>query len=276
MSTSPLERIATHGLLFVACAVVLYPLVSIVLLALNPPGTPVSGVAFPTNPSLGGFSTAWGAGALGPSLIASFEVAVPVVLISVVLSILAGYAFGTMTFTGSGLLFFVLLLGIVFPYEALITPLYYDFRALGLTNSLVGLMLPEIGFGISFGTLWMRGVFRAAPKELFDAARIDGAGTWTILWRVLTPGAMPAILALMVFEFLNTWNEFLLALVLVQRDDLRTAPVVLAFFAAGFRTTDRVVAAAAALLVAMPVVLVYFALQRQFHRSMMSGALSDV
>lgn len=268
------ERFWTYVILFGFSALAVYPLLSILLLALNEPGSAVSGIAIPQPPSLDGFVTAWTQGDFSDALASSTIVAVPVVTISLVLSIFTGYAFGTMRFAGSGVLFYLLLAGILFPYEALITPLYYDFRAVGLTNNYLALILPQIGFSVSFGTVWMRGFFRSSPRALIEAARMDGAGTWTILWRVLAPLARPSILTLAVIVFMNTWNEFLLALVLIQNDTMRTAPVVLAFFAGGQHIRDPILIGAAAVLVAAPVVVVYSLLQRQFLRGLLEGALS--
>jgi raffinose/stachyose/melibiose transport system permease protein len=268
------ERFWTYVVLFGFSVLAVYPLLSILLLALNEPGSAVSGIAIPTHLSIDAFVAAWTQGDFGAALASSTIVAVPVVVISLVLSIFTGYAFGTMRFVGSGALFYVLLVGILFPYEALIAPLYYDFRAVGLTNNYLALILPQIGFSVSFGTVWMRGFFRSSPRALIEAARVDGAGSWTILWRVLAPLARPSILTLAVLVFMNTWNEFLLALVLIQNDSMRTAPVVLAFFSGGQHIRDPILIGAAAVLVAAPVVIVYSLLQRQFLRGLLEGAIS--
>ena len=115
------------------------------------------------------------------------------VAFTTVLSIPAGYAFGTMRFPAADLLFYVMLTGIVVPFEALIVPLYYNFRDVGLTDTYWGLILPQTALSISFGTFWMRAFFRSVPPELSDAARVDGATSWRILWRVLVPIGRPAI-----------------------------------------------------------------------------------
>ncbi len=104
-------------------------------------------------------------------------VAVVVVSVSAVLSILSGYAFGMMRFRGATVLFYVFLLGLMVPMEAMIVPLYYDFRDLGLTDTYWGLILPQIGTSVAFGTFWMRAFFRGVPRSLVEAARIDGASS---------------------------------------------------------------------------------------------------
>ena len=199
-------------------------------------------------------------------------VAVTVVAVSTVLSILSGYAFGLMRFRGATALFYVFLLGLMVPIEAMIVPLYFDFRDLDLTDTYWALILPQIGLSVAFGTFWMRAFFLSTPRSLVEAARIDGASSWTTLWRVLVPFGRPAILTMMVLVFMWTWNEFLLALVMVSSEDQRTAPLGLAFFQ-GQHTSDLTLLAAGSVIVATPVVIVYVFLQRHFIRGMLTGAV---
>jgi raffinose/stachyose/melibiose transport system permease protein len=186
--------------------------------------------------------------------------------------VLAGYAFGMMRFRGSQALFYVMLLGLMIPTEAMIVPLYYDFRDLGIVNTYWALILPQAGTSIAFGTFWMRAFFRTVPRSLVEAARIDGASSWSTLWRVLLPLARPAVLTMTVLLTMWTWNEFLLALVMVSDEGLRTAPLGLSFFQ-GRNQTDLTLLAAGAVIVAAPVVLLYVFLQRHFIRGMLSGAV---
>jgi raffinose/stachyose/melibiose transport system permease protein len=220
----------------------------------------------------GSFSTAWEDGHFGSYLRSSAIVTTSVVLISTVLSILAGYAFGLMRFRGAQALFYVFLLGLMVPLEATIVPLYYDLRDLGLTDTYWALILPQSGVSVAFGTFWMRAFFRSVPRSLVEAARLDGASSWSTLWRVLLPLGRPAVLTMIVLVFMWTWNEFLLALVMVSDESLRTAPLGLAFFQ-GRNTSDEALLAAGAIIVAAPVVVVYLFLQRHFIRGMLSGAV---
>ena len=193
-----------------------------------------------------------------------------------VLSTLAGYAFGTMRFRGSDTLFYLLLIGLIFPYEATVIPLYYVFKDIGLTDTYWALILPQIGLSVPFGTFWMRAFFRSTPISLVEASRLDGASSFVTLWRVLLPQAWPAITTMLVLVFMWTWNEFLLALVMIQSDDLRTAPLGLALFAGANRgTLHTTLVAAASVLVALPVMIVYVFLQRSFIRGMFAGAVKE-
>jgi raffinose/stachyose/melibiose transport system permease protein len=276
MSATRRETILSYAVLAVFCVIVIYPVLSIVLLAFHKRSDLVTGFSIPDTLSFDTFRTAWEEGGFNRGLVNSFIVAATVTVVSAALSTLAGYAFGAMRFRGSDALFYLLLLGLIFPYEATVIPLYYVFRDAGLTDSLWALILPQIGLSVPFGTFWMRAFFRSTPSSLVEASRLDGASSFVTLWRVLLPQAWPAITTMLVLVFMWTWNEFLLALVMIQSDDLRTAPLGLALFAGANRgSQDVTLTAAAAVIVALPIVIVYIFLQRSFIRGMFAGAVKE-
>ena len=265
------EQALTYALLGVFSLVALVPIAGIVLTALQAPGE-LTSFGRPGGFHPGNFATAWEDGHFSSYLRSSVIVAVTVVTASTLLSIPAGYAFGMMRFRGEQALFYLFLLGLMVPLEATIVPLYYDFRDLALTDTYAALILPQVGVSLAFGTFWMRAFFRSVPRSLVEAARIDGSSAWSTLWRVLLPTARPAVVTMMVLIFMWTWNEFLLALVMVSDEALRTAPLGLAFFQ-GRNTTDFALLAAGAVIVATPIVILYVFLQRHFIRGMLSGAI---
>jgi raffinose/stachyose/melibiose transport system permease protein len=269
--TSRREQSITYAVLGAFSLIALLPIVGIVLTALQDQD---SVAAFGTfdGVHLGNFADAWRDGNFGSYLRSSAIVTVTVVTAAVVLSVLAGYAFGLMRFRGATVLFYVFLLGLMIPTEAIIVPLYYDFRDVGLTDTYWALILPQIGTSVAFGTFWMRAYFRTVPRSLVEAARLDGASSWFTLWRVLLPLARPAVLTMTVLLFMWTWNEFLLALVMVSDEGLRTAPLGLSFFQ-GRNESNLTLLAAGAVIVATPVVVLYVFLQRHFIRGMLSGAV---
>ena len=281
MRASTFERTTTYVILTLFSLAVLYPILSIIFLALHRKEDLVTGFAIPHRFDLHSFSVAWNLGDFATGYKSSFIVALTVTLVSAVLSIGTGYAFGTMRFVGDRIVFPIILLGIIFPYEATVIPLYYDFQDVpllhwNLLNTYWALILPQIGQSVAFGTFWMRAFFRSTPPSLIEAARIDGASSFGVLWRVLLPQAMPAVLTMSVLVFTYTWNEFLLALVLVSGTEThQTAPLGLSFFAGASRATDPTKVAAAAVLVALPILLVYLFLQRHFVRGMLAGALKE-
>ena len=281
MTAGYFERIGAYGVLALFSLLAIYPVLSILFLALHRKTDLVTGFAFPTSLDLSSFKAAWTEGRFGTGFESSFIVAATVTLVSAVLSIGTGYAFGTMRFLGDRIVFPIILLGIIFPYEATVIPLYYDFQDvplvhLHLLNTYWALILPQIGQSVAFGTFWMRAFFRSTPRSLIEAARIDGATSFGVLWRVLLPQARPAVTTMSVLVFTYTWNEFLLALVLVSGSQAhQTAPLGLSFFAGAARAGDPTKVAAAAVLVAAPILVVYLFLQRHFVRGMLAGAIKE-
>lgn len=265
------EQYLTHLLLGVFALIALVPVAGIVLTALQAPDE-VATFGTPNGFHPENFATAWDEANFASYLRSSAIVTLSVVALSTVLSILAGYAFGMMRFRGDQALFYLFLLGLMVPLEGTIVPLYYDLRDLSLTNTYWALILPQAGLSVAFGTFWMRAFFRSVPRSLVEAARLDGSSSWSTLWRVVLPLGRPAVLTMMVLVFVWTWNEFLLALVMVSDEDLRTAPLGLAFFQ-GRNTKDFELLAAGSVIVATPVVVLYVFLQRHFIRGMLSGAV---
>jgi raffinose/stachyose/melibiose transport system permease protein len=268
------DRALSYGILIAFSVVAVWPILAVVLLAFNRPGALTYGLGLPAQWSLDSFAKAWTEGGIGPAMLHSFIVAFAVVALAVLLSLMAGYAFGTMRFRGREPLFYLLLLGIMIPYQATIIPLYYDFRFIHLTDTYFALILPQMAFSVPFGTFWMRAFFRGFPKQLLDAARIDGANTWDILWRVIAPNAGPAALALALILFIWTWNDLLIAIVMIQNPDMQMAPAVLAFFAGAQRGPELPTVAAAAVFVALPIVAIYALLQRRYIEGVVAGAVT--
>ena len=222
--------------------------------------------------SMENFEQAWRVGRFNIFFKNSVIVAAVVVLSSVFLSTLSGYAFGSLPLPGRNWLYPLILIGYMVPFEAVIIPLYNLLDKLGITDTLWALILPQVGLSVSFGTMWMSSFFENVPRELTDAATIDGCSRWQTLWYILWPIAKPAVTTLVVLIFMWTWNEFLLALVMVQNESLRTLPVGLAFFQ-GKYTANIPLMAAGAIIVALPTILIYVLFQRFFIRGMLGGAV---
>lgn len=266
--------VLTYAILTVFLIVAVGPFVISAFTALKTDQEIVRGAfAPPTVWRWSNFAEAWEQAHFNRYFGNSVIVVIPVVLISAGLSIMTGYAFGRMRFRYSKALFFLFLLGVMMPTEAYIIPLYHQLRSLKLTDTYWALIMPQIGMSVCFGTFWMRGFFAQVPLELVDAAKIDGCNSWDTLWRVLFPLVIPAVLTMMVLFFLWTWNDFLLALVMISKEDLRTLPQGLAFFE-GRYTTNVPLTSAGATLVALPTIVIYILLQRYFIRGITSGALA--
>ncbi|MGN9816571.1 carbohydrate ABC transporter permease [Streptomyces sp. SD11] len=259
------ESVTTHVLLVLASVVAVFPLVSIVVSSFD--GS--SG-----GPSLSSYSTAWTQGRFGSALVSSALVSVTVVVVTVLLASLAGYALATMRVPGGKVILGLLLLGLVLPYEVTVLPLYELLAGWNLIDTYWALILPQIALSVPLGVLWMRTFFASVPQELLEAARIDGTSRFQTLRLVVLPIAGPALTTLGTVLFLFTWNEFLLALILVPDNTaVQTVPLALSFFSGAARSSDPAVTAAAAVLVALPVLLAYTVLQRRLITGLTEGAV---
>ncbi|MGO1286556.1 carbohydrate ABC transporter permease [Brachybacterium tyrofermentans] len=266
MRVSSAERTMNYVVLGVFALFALIPILTILGTAVSPQNGQAPGL------HLANFVEAWQVGGFGHSLGNSLIVAAIVVTSAVALSVLAGYAFGTMRFAGSTLLFYVFLLGLMIPTEATVIPLFFDLRTVGLTDTYAAIALPQIAQSVAFGTFWLRAQFRSMPVSLLEAAAIDGAGPMRTLLRIVAPASVPALTTLVVLVFMWTWNEFLIALVMAPGGTLRTAPLGLANFQ-GQYTAELALLSAGAVIVALPMVIMFLFLQRHFIRGMLEGAV---
>lgn len=264
----------TYALLTLFLLAALMPFIGIFLTAFKTTSELAAGpFALPETWRWQNFVDAWEGAQFGRYFRSSVIVVVPVVVIATLLSTMSGYAFGMIRFWGDNALLLLIVLGLMVPTEAVIIPLWQFMGQLGLRNTYWALILPQVALSFAFGTFWMRAHFKGMPRELVDAAVVDGCNTWDVLWRVLFPLSRPALLSLVVLLFMWTWNEFFLVLVMVT-GDLRTLPVGLALLR-GRYAADVPVMAAAATIVSLPVLVLYVFFQRHFIRGMVSGALKE-
>lgn len=190
----------------------------------------------------------------------SLVVGVGTTVIAVLLSLLAAYALGRLQFPGRGVLYVVVLSGFMIPIHSIMIPLFIMLGAIGLGNSYGGLLLPLIVHPVS--VLVLTQYFRAIDQEFEDAARLDGAGDFQMLFRIMTPMAVPAIATVSIFIFTYSWNEFLWPLLIAQTAQMYTLPVGLATLAGGDINITYGPIMAANVIASLPVFLVYAFFQR--------------
>lgn len=215
------------------------------------------------------YSEAWTTGRLGVYFWNSVVSTVPVVIVSIAISALAGYAFARVSFWGKGVLLFLFLFGLTVPFQAKVIHLYYVLMNLRILDNLWGIILPSIGG--PFGIFLMRAFFLQLPNELADSAKIDGCSEFGVFARVMFPLAQPAVVSLVVFSFMGIWNEYFLALIVLTSDARRTLPLGVVHFQSRYYTDYRLVFAALVISI-IPVVMVYLAFQRQFIRGVAVGS----
>lgn len=265
------ERVVAYVVLSVFAVVVLFPVGWFLLTALSPE---TSGAISFRSADWSNFVHAWQVADFSHAMLASLVVVTATVAAQVVLAVLTGYGLGVLEAVGQRVIFPVFLLGMMISTEAVIVPLYYQFRDLGLTNSWLGLVIIQTGMGMPFGTFWMRTTFRALPGTLIETARLDGASSLRVLWSILVPLARPAIYTLTLLSFMWTWNDYFIALVFISDPAKQTAPVALGVFQGRFLVQVNYMAAAC-LIVAAPVLILYVFFQRQFIRGVLAGAIKE-
>jgi raffinose/stachyose/melibiose transport system permease protein len=253
--------------------VVLYPVMMVVFtafktdaeLARNPLGIPHVWTT-------ANFTSAWRDAGMSKLFLNSVMISLGVVFGSVILSAMGAFALARLEFPGKRILPILLTVGLVLPFETLMIPLFYTFKAFHALNTYWAMILPQVGLALPFGILLVRGFIAALPQELFDAAEIDGAGLWRQFVHIVIPLSRPALIALAVFQFLWSWNQYLIGLVMVQDPGMRTIPLGLTFFV-GRYSTFYTGLAAAAVIAMLPMFAMYIVFHRQIQQANLAGVL---
>ena len=207
---------------------------------------------------------------LGRFLANSLFVAGVSTVLQVTTSALAAYAFSRLRFRGRDALFVVYLATLMVPMQVTIVPLFIEMRYLGLVNTYPGLLLP--GIVSVFGTFLLRQAFLGLPRDMEEAAFLDGAGQWTVFRRIVVPLSLPAMATFAIFAFMASWNAFLWPLVIVSSQDLMTLPVGLSNLHGQYSTAWNLVMAGATVSV-IPILIVYVVAQRYVIRGVTLSGL---
>jgi raffinose/stachyose/melibiose transport system permease protein len=273
MSAARLRQEATRtGILLALMLFAIVPLLSMLTTALAEPGSTPQGLSWPSDPHWHNFVDAWNAANFVALFRSSILIVLGVVPATVAMATAAGYALSQFAVPFGKVLYGLMILGLTIPFEALITPLYYDINAMGLLGSRWAIVLPLIGLLMPFGVFWMRAHFLNIESALTEAAMIDGASRWQTFRSIHLPLATPAWSALSVLFFLATWNQYLLPLVLVDDPSKRTVAGGLGAFQ-GQYGTDIVLLCAGSLLIIVPSLVVFLIFQRTFVKALLQGAV---
>ena len=272
MIVSRRETWTARVLLVVLMLATALPFISLFVTALHPSGSYPLGLEWPSDPHWSNFADAFRAAHMVSLIKSSSLIVLGVVPVSVLLATMAGFAIGHLRMAGGRAAFFLFVFGLTLPFEGIITPLYYQMRDLGVLNTRWAIILPLIGLFMPFGVFWMRAHFITVPRELSEAAELDGANTWQLFWRIHVPLAGPAISSLAILLFLWTWNQFLLAIVLVDDPGKRTMAGALGAFQ-GQWGTDIPLLCAGSLLILTPTLIIFLIFQRRFVSALLQGSL---
>ena len=265
-------RLPSRLILWLFALLTVFPFMLLLLTSLkSKPDLMQGAFTLPAYPHFENYVAAWVDGHFSTYFTNSILVVLPVVVVSTFIGIITGFGFAFLSFPFKKTIFVILTIGMIVPTEAFIIPLYYEMRYLGLSNSYWALILPQIAMSVPFATLFIANAMQQVPEEILEAAVLDGADRRQVLWRVILPIMTPALSTLALFLFIWTWNEFLIPLILVNDDALRTLPIGMLFFQ-GRYTVNTPVLTAGAVIVILPIIIVYLIFQRKFIEGLTSGA----
>ena len=218
------------------------------------------------------FSGAWERGNFATTFRNSVIITVIKVPLGLMFSAMAAYALARIKLRFGKLLLLFFLFGAMIPFQVMLAPIFTLVNGFGLIDTYPGVILPYLAFGVPYQVFILHGFFKAVPKELSEAALIDGASHLTVFRRIFLPISLPVLAALLILDFVSTWNEFAMALVLLQDRNMWTLPLGLMSFQGQFSTDYGQLNAAIAMTV-FPAVVVYMIFQRYFVSGLTSGAV---
>jgi raffinose/stachyose/melibiose transport system permease protein len=228
--------------------------------------------ALPTGIDFAPWVKAWQVGRIGSYAVNSTIVTATSVLAILLLSALAAYAFSRYRFRFSGVLLGVFSLGLILPLQSYFIAQSNMFTLLGLTDTYWALIIPYTAMGIPLATYLLKVFLDALPEEMFEAAQIDGAGELRMFSLIAMPLLRPGLATVAIFSALNSWNEFLLALLYISDDSLKTIPTGLLAFSSRY-TTDYTLLFSALSIVTLPMVVIYVVFNRQITAGLTAGSL---
>ncbi len=209
---------------------------------------------------------------MGTAFVNSFKITVPATLLTVIVASLAAYALAWVNFRGRQFIFTVTIALLVVPIQTTLVPVLQIYNRFGLTGTYIGIWLAHTGYGLPFAIYLLRNFFAGLPRELVEAAKIDGASDWSIFWRIIIPLSVPALASLAIFQFMWIWNDLLVALVFMSSPSVQPVTVAMQALLGTYATEWDIMSASAFISMAVPL-LVFFALQRYFVTGITAGSV---
>ncbi len=262
LKNQTIQTIITYIILGIIAILMLFPLVWLVSTAFKSPSENIFQFPpqlIPSQPTFQNFIHVWETNPFGRYLFNSLLVATLTVSLNLLFCSLAAYPLARLTFKGRDLIFTAIIATIMIPFQIVMIPLYVLTVQLGLRNSYLGIIFPSIAS--AFGIFLLRQAFKSVPKELEEAARIDGCSELGIWWNIMIPAVKPALITLAIFVFIGSWSDFLWPLLILDQPDYYTMPLGVATLAGTFSLDWRLIAAGSVISIA-PVLLFFLILQR--------------
>ena len=262
LKNQTIKTIITYIILGIIAILMLFPLVWLVSTAFKSPSENIFQFPpqlIPSQPTFQNFIRVWETNPFGRYLFNSLLVATLTVSLNLLFCSLAAYPLARLTFKGRDWIFTAIIATIMIPFQIVMIPLYVLTVQLGLRNSYLGIIFPSIAS--AFGIFLLRQAFKSVPKELEEAARIDGCSELGIWWNIMIPAVKPALITLAIFVFIGSWSDFLWPLLILDQPDYYTMPLGVATLAGTFSLDWRLIAAGSVISIA-PVLLFFLILQR--------------
>ena len=272
-----ISKISLYVICIVLAIVFVFPIVWTITSSIKPPreAVAVPPMLFPSQISFENYFklARYGKG-VNQYFFNSLGTAIMTVVGSIILSTLGGYGFSRFKFPGKNILFVMILATLMIPFQSILIPLFLILTSVKLHNTLFGLALVYITFQLPFGIFIMRNTFDTVPRELEEAALLDGCSALSMLYRVMLGIVRPGIITVGIYAFLNSWNEFIAALIFMTKEDRFTLPILLTSVRSGYYGAIDWGALQAGLVVTMlPCIILFLLLQRYYVRGLTGGAL---
>lgn len=263
-------------MLILVAVVWIAPFVFIVFTSFKGNSTVMGSSAFapPTSLEWRNYSGAWARGRFSTTVFNSAVITFVKVPLGLMISATAAYALSRIRVAAGRAIFLLVLFGTMLPFQVMLAPLFTLVNSFGLINTKVGIILPYLAFGVPYQVFILHGFFSEVPKELSEAALVDGASHFTIFRRIFLPISLPVLAALLILDFVATWNEFAMALVILQDNSTWTLPLGLMSFQSQFQS-DYGQLNAAIVMTVLPATIVYLIFQRYFVSGLTSGAIKE-
>jgi multiple sugar transport system permease protein len=263
--------IALHVIIILGALAMFFPFLWTIITSISPGvGLTVTPALIPENPSLEAYARLFAERPFGRVILNSLGLAAATTVVQLITSTTAGYAFSRLPFKGRGIVFAIYLATMMIPLQVLIVPLFVELKTFGLLNTYLGALLPT--FASAFGIFLIRQAINQVPRELDEAATLDGAGHFRIFFSVVIPNIRPALATLTVFAFMGSWNSFLWPLVVLRKPELQTLPIALAGLQ-GQYTTEWDIIMAGSVVSILPMLALYIFAQKYVIQGVASSGI---
>ncbi len=269
-----MKRIIFYILLIAGALIFLYPFIWMVLASLSPENQIGNLTFLPTSLTIESYAQMLSKIPIGRSFINSLFVSSAVTAGVLVFGSMVGYALSKLEFRGRNLIFYVIIFTMTLPFQITLIPQYILMVKFGWVDTYLALIIPYLMNALAI--IMFRQYFKSIPQDLIDAARIDGCGELKIIFKILWPNSIPALITIGIITFMASWNEVLWPLIVIRNDKLMTMPQLVTLFAVGGANESQLgVKLAAATMLALPIVIAYLFFQRYFIQSMASTGIKE-